>query len=80
MAELLKRTFPIPMGAVICCGKCNIELWKAKRDIPGKPIDRAMLESHIRQAPQEGEIIACPSCHALLPDQHGHVYWKMPIR
>lgn len=80
MAEPLKRTFPIPRDAIIFCGQCNSELWVAKRDIKSLPISVSMFESHMRPAPQEGDIIACPTCHALVPDKAGHVYWKLPKR
>lgn len=78
MADLLKRTFPIPRDAIICCPQCNAELWKAKQDITGIPVTVKMFDSHIRSAPQEGDILACPICHALIPDRTGHVHWKMP--
>lgn len=80
MAELLKRTFPVPADAIICCGQCNAELWKTKQSITGLPIAVGMFETHIRQAPKEGDIIACPVCHALIPSPTGHVHWKLPTR
>ena len=81
MADLLKRTYPVPAGSIICCGQCNAEIWKAKRDITvNTPIGDDVYEAHIRPAPQVGDALVCPGCRTSIPDSAGRIYWKTPKR
>lgn len=81
MAELLRRTFPIPVQAIICCGQCNAELWIAKNDIKADvPIEADMVEAHVRPVPQATGPLTCPVCHATLGGKGSQLQWKLPTR
>ena len=81
MAELLKRTFPIPVQAVICCGQCQAELWTVKNDIKEDvPLTAAMVEAHIRPVPQETGALTCPVCRSTLGGKGSQLQWKLPTR